>query len=357
MKKNSLMVKAKPLVIKTQLGNLITLFFLVLLFFFLSQNTSAQNDKVLFELNASKYLMGTEFTIIVVHSSIDSGKMAMYYALKEVERIEKVTSNYKDTTEISYVNRNAADRPVKVSEELFGLIKRSIEYSKKLDGIFDITVGPLTNYWGFNSEHPIETEPDKKIIDSLLKFVDYKNIQIDLVNLTIYFLKAGVNIDLGGIAKGYALDRASWILKNRNVNNFLINGGGDLYASGLKADGAKWKIGIKNPRDESKYISILELKDMCIATSGDYERYKIINGKRYHHILNPFNGYPAPLSQSSTVITQTCEEGVVVSKYFFILGYDKIKSMDYGNLYPFFIVDSEGLKHFNELFSDYHPLY
>lgn len=315
--------------------------------------SSAQNENVMFELNAKKNLMGTEFEITVVHSSIDTGKAAMYYALKEVERIENVTSNYKDSTEISYVNRNASGYPVKVSDELFQLIKRSLHYSEMLDGYFDISVGPLTNYWGFNSEHPIETEPDKELIKSLLKFVDYKYIILDSVNSTISFLKNGISLDLGGIAKGYAIDRASEVLKNHGVNNFLINGGGDLYASGLKADGSKWKVGIKNPRDESKLLAVLELQDMCIATSGDYERYKIINGIRYHHILNPFTGFPAPVSESSSVITNTCEAGVVLSKYYFILGYDKIMETNFKKVYPFFIVDNDGKLHHNILMTEF----
>ena len=317
------------------------------------QITFSQNDKVLFELSAKKSLMGTEFEITVVHSSIDTGKKAMYYALREVERIEKVTSNYKDTTEISYVNRNAFGQPVKVSDELFNLIQRSITYSKNLDGLFDITVGPLTDYWGFNSDHPIETEPDKKIIDSLLHFVNYKYLSLDTTNKTISFLKNGVSIDLGGIAKGYALDKACDVLKKKGVNNFLINGGGDIYASGLKADGSKWKVGVKNPRDENKLLAVMEITDMCVATSGDYERYKIINVKRYHHIFNPHDGFPAPFSQSASVITQTCEEGVVLSKYYFIMGYEKIRSSDYETSYPYFIVDSEEKIHYNNLIEDY----
>ena len=335
-------------------GNTLYLFASILvLISAITQFAFSQNDKVLFQLSAKKSLMGTEFEITVVHSSIDTGKKAMYYALREVERIEKVTSNYKDTTEISYVNRNAFGQPVKVSDELFNLIQRSIACSKRLDGLFDITVGPLTDYWGFNSDHPIETEPDKKIIDSLLHFVNYKYLSLDTINKTISFLKNGVSIDLGGIAKGYALDKASEVLKRNGVSNFLINGGGDLYARGLKADGTKWKLGIKNPRDENKLLAVMEITDMCVATSGDYERYKIINGKRYHHIFNPHDGFPAPLTQSSSVITQTCEEGVVLSKYYFIMGYNKINSSDYGKSHPFFIIDSEGKIHYNNSIEDY----
>jgi thiamine biosynthesis lipoprotein len=328
--------------------------FILLLFFILRTSIIySQDSGVLFELNAKKYLMGTEFEITAYHTSIDSCKKGMYYALKEVERIEKVTSNYKDSTEISYVNRNAADNPVKVSDELFGLIKRSIYFSEKYDGLFDITVGPLTNYWGFNSDHPLQTEPDKRIIDSLLQYVNYKFIQIDTVNKTIFYLKKGVNIDLGGIAKGYALDKAVEVLKNKGINNFLISGGGDIYVNGLKGDGKKWVVGIKNPRENEELLASLEITGICIATSGDYERFHIINGKRYHHIFNPRDGFPPSITQSSSVIFKNCEEGVVLSKCFFIQGAERINLIKDFESIPYFMVDGTGKIFYGNNITDY----
>jgi FAD:protein FMN transferase len=306
---------------------------------FYSQNIFAQNEEVKFEMSANKYLMGTEFMITVVHTSIDSGKMAMYYALKEVERIENVTSNYRDSTEISYVNKNAFINPVKLTPELFGLIARSLEYSKMYDGYFDITVGPLTNYWGFNSDHPIDTEPDKKRIKELLEFVDYKYIKLNSDDSTISFSKKGVEIDLGGIAKGYALDRAVEVLRKRGVNDFLINGGGDVYASGRKADGKKWVVGIKDPRNNENLLNVFEVENTGVCTSGDYERFKIINGIRYHHIFNPKTGFPARGSQSSTVVVDNCEKGVVLSKLLFIRGENY---RDFLNGIPYYEIDGDG---------------
>ena len=329
--------------------------FIKLLFFLIPfSSILAQNDNgVLFELSVEKYLMGTEFQISAFHTSIDSCKKGLYYAFREVERIEQVTSNYRDSSEVSYVNRNAAFEPVKVSDELFELIIRSIYYSEKYQGLFDVTVGPLTDYWGFNSDHPIETEPDKKIIDSLLQFVNYKFIKLDSVNKTISFLKTGVNLDLGGIAKGYALDKASELLRSKGINNFLINGGGDIFVSGHKGDGSKWLVGIKNPRDEKKLLATIEASGICIATSGDYERFRIINGKRYHHIFNPHDGFPAPLTQSSSVIIDNCEEGVVLSKYFFIQGIEKVKSFKDKENIPYFIVDSNGKIYYGNNITEY----
>ncbi|HEY5125253.1 MAG TPA: FAD:protein FMN transferase [Ignavibacteria bacterium] len=326
----------------------------LLIFFiciFIYCNCNAQDEAVKFELSAKKFLMGTEFEITAVHTNIDSCKKAMYYAFKEVERIEKITSNYKDTTEISYVNRNAFNNPVKISSELFGIIQRSIQYSDKYSGLFDITVGPLTDYWGFNSEHPIETEPDKNIIDSLLKFVGYKNIFLNLTDTAITFLKEGLKIDLGGIAKGYALDKASEVMRNKGVNNFLINGGGDIYVSGRKSKDLKWKVAIKHPRDNEKLAATVELENTGVLTSGDYERYRIINGIRYHHIFNPKTGFPAMESQSASVINYNCEEGVVLSKIYFILGKNGLKNLN--EELPYFIIDRTGKNYYNNAINSY----
>jgi thiamine biosynthesis lipoprotein len=298
-------------------------------------------------MSASKQLMGTEFEITAIHGSIDSCKKALYYAFKEIERIEKFASNYKDSTEISYVNNNAASFPVKISFELYELIKRSIIYSELYDGYFDITVGPLTDYWGFNSDHPLKTPPDSSVIKNLLSFVGYKNLALNPNDTSISFLKKGLKIDLGGIAKGYALNRAVTILHERGIKNFLINGGGDIYASGRKSDGSKWIIGVKNPRENQNIVKRIEVEDCAVLTSGDYERYSIINGVRYHHIFNPKNGFPTRNCQSATVIMQNCEEGVMLSKILFICGKQNLPSD-----IPYYIIKDKDVTDENPSFTE-----
>jgi FAD:protein FMN transferase len=321
-----------------------------LLLFFIAGEIHPQDSIPVFEMSAKKYLMGTEFEITAIHPSVDTCKRAMYLAFREIERIEKVTSNYKDSTEISYVNRNAFLSPVKMSPELFGIIERSIKYSAMFDGFFDVSVGPLTDYWGFNSEHPLETEPDSSKIKSLLGFVNYKFIKLSTADSTIQFLKQGVKIDLGGIAKGYALDRAVDVLRKSGVNNFLISGGGDIFASGHKPNDAKWTVGVKDPRNNENLVAKLEVENTGVITSGDYERYRIINGIRYHHIFNPKNGFPANLSQSATVIYNECERGVVLSKILFILRAD---SNDYFNGIPYYLINQKGNVNYNTLIKPY----
>jgi len=278
----------------------------------------AQQPK--YEVKTTKYLLGTEIDITAIHSDIDSMKKAMYFAFREIERIQGLMSVQIDTTEASKININAGISPVKVSQEMYSIIKRSIEYSDKYNGIFDITIGPVSELWGFSSDKKITELPDRNILDSLVRLVDYKMIVLDPTDTSVFLIKKGMKIDLGGIAKGYAVDRASDVMKNNGMSDFFVNAGGDIYASGSKGSGQKWIIGIKDPRDEKKIIAYFEVSDFAIGTSGDYERYVMIGGKRYHHIFDTKTGYPVMISQSGTALAATAEEAVVLSKVVFITG-------------------------------------
>ena len=286
--------------------------------------------------------MGTKFDIVAVYSSVDSCKRIMYYAFKEVERIEHVMSSATETSEIHLINQNAGGKRVKVSFETFSIIRRSVDYSKQYGGLFDISIGPISELWGFNSEHPVTKVPDEKIIDSLVKLVDYKEITLDESDTSVFLRKPQMNLDLGGIAKGYAIDRAAMILREKGIRNFMVNGGGDVYVSGYKQDSTRWVIGIEHPRDKNRIIGRLELTDFALGTSGDYERYAFLDGKRYHHIFDPRTGFPAPLSQSSSAIASTAEEAVVLSKYLFIIGTNGYKEILDKSPIKGVIVDSSG---------------
>jgi thiamine biosynthesis lipoprotein len=286
--------------------------------------------------------MGTKFDIVALHSSVDTCKKIIYHALKDVERIENLMSSYISTSEISKINDNAGKQPVKVSWETFSIIRRSIDYSVKYDGLFDISIGPISELWGFNTDHPVKEVPDKKIIDSLVKFVNYKKIILNENDTSVFLPEPQMNLDLGGIAKGYAIDRAANIMKNNGIKSFMVNGGGDLYVSGLKEDSSKWTIGIEHPRDKTRIFAKLELSNYALGTSGDYERFSIINGKRYHHIFDPRTGYSAPLSQSATALAPTAEEAVILSKYLFIIGTEKYKEFLETSGVRGVIIDSDG---------------
>src|SRR5260221_5375510 len=267
-----------------------------------------------YEFTATKYLMGTKMDITAIHESIDSMKRAMYYSFKEVERIQGVMSSTIDTSEIYQININSGVSPVKISFETYSIIERSVNYSRKYDGIFDITIGCITELWGFNSDNPVVKVPDKSVIDSLIKLVGYEKIVFNPSDTSVFLPLKGMKIDLGGIAKGYAMDRACVLMKNSGMKNFFINGGGDIYVSGFKAEDQKWVVGIMHPRKNNEIIASLELSDYAIGTSGDYERYAIIDGVRYHHIFNTKTGYPVMLSESASALVPTTEEAVVLSK-------------------------------------------
>jgi thiamine biosynthesis lipoprotein len=285
--------------------------------------------------------MGTEFEITAVHTSIDSMKKAIYYALREVERIQRVMSMQINTSEIFKINSMAGINPVKVSYETYSIIERSIEYSKKYDGVFDITIGPVTVCWGFNGDKPVTEIPKQSTIDSLLKLVGYEKIRLNSADTSVYLPLKGMLLDLGGIAKGYAVDRASYVMKEKGITNFIVNGGGDMYVSGYKnfLQLQKWSVGIKHPRLDNSVLAVFEINDMAVGTSGDYERFVILNNTRYHHIFDPTNGWPSNTSQSSTSIALTAEEAVILSKYFFIKG-GSILSTE--TVYNGVIVDSAG---------------
>ena len=164
-----------------------------------------------------------------------------------------------------------------------------------------------------------------------------------------------MSIDLGGIAKGYAIDRGSAVLKSMGITNFILNAGGDIYVSGTKDNETLWKVGIKHPRHTNDLVAEFNLKDHAVATSGDYERFKIINGKRYHHILDPATGYPGTLSESTTILAPTAEDADATATYVFLLGWEKALS-NKNITYPLLIVASDGTIHYNQVFSEKYNL-
>jgi len=284
--------------------------------------------------------MGTKINITAVSGSIDSMKKAMYFSFKEIERIQGVMSSQIDTSEISAINSAAGISSVHVSYETYSIIERSVAYSVKYP-CFDITIGPISELWGFSSDHPVLTVPDQNVIDSLLLLVGYEKIKLNAADTSVFLSIKGMKLDLGGIAKGYAIDRAAVEMKKYGMNNFFINAGGDIYVNGTKTKDEKWLIGIKHPRNESKIFAALVLPgDGAIGTSGDYERYMIIEGKRYHHIFDVKTGFPVMVSESATSFAATAEEAVILSKYFFIIGGNKYNTEQIG--LPAIIVTANG---------------
>lgn len=297
--------------------------------------------KQLFELSATKNLLGTVIEAKMLYDSVEKGKKILYLAFKEIARIDEEYSLQRENSRLNYVNRFASKAPVKISEEFFSLLERAIQYSKKYDGLFDVTVGPLTQLWGFSSDSGIHVQTEKSL-KPYLHLVDYRKIVLNKRDTTVFFPEEGMMLDFGGIAKGYAVDRACEIMKKYGVKNFIIDAGGDLYAAGKNIENEDWSIGIKHPRKLTELIAKFRLTDMGAATSGDYERFIDVKGKRYHHILYPATGMPGALCQSTTVLFDNVEEGTILSKYVFLLGIDKFLKTELSKKLKYFIITSKG---------------
>lgn len=240
----------------------------------------------------TRLLMGTVVQIKVSVSRQDekAAREAIRKAFYEIARVEGVFSVYKDDSEISRVNRlNARDR-LTVSDETFRLIQKSVEYSNKTDGAFDITVKPLADLWA--SAKKSGKIPASEAIKKVLSRVGFRDIVLDQANTTISFNKEGMALDLGGVAKGYATDRAVKVLEELGVISAVVNSGGDMYCLGRKSADRLWKVGIQHPRDRTKIWAELKLENKAIDTSGDYEKYFVAGGRRYSHIIDPRSGYP-----------------------------------------------------------------
>ena len=314
----------------------------------LSISINAQTDTTTYKVSVMKYLMGTTVETTARTRDVNLCKQAFVAEYIEMQRVENLLSCEKDSSEISAINRAAGFHPVKVSNETLKMVKRAKAYCRKYNGVFDVTIGPLSDLWGFSTDKEIVL-PEDKTIKALDRLVNYKYLEINENDTTVFLKRKGMSIDLGGIAKGYEIDKGSAVLKKLGIDNFILNAGGDIYVSGTKDKETLWKVGIKHPRKTNDLVAEFNLKDYAVATSGDYERFKIINSIRYHHILNPATGYPGRLSESSTVLAPTAEEADATATYVFLVGWKealKDKKLDY----PLLIVSSDGTIHYNKVF-------
>ncbi|KPK41468.1 MAG: hypothetical protein AMJ78_05430 [Omnitrophica WOR_2 bacterium SM23_29] len=270
----------------------------------------------------TEFVMGTSVVISVFDSdkSKQTIKAAVDAAFEEIKRVDTLMSNYKDNSEVSEINRLKGGERIKVSDETMEVLRRSREISALTKGAFDITVLPLLELWGFYGDSNTDRRPADKEIRAVLKSVGYKKLKLGGGNSVIKS-KDGVKIILGGIAKGYAVDRAVRILKSRGIKSVLVEAGGDLICAGVKPDKNLWKIAIRHPRVKHKPIAILETEGCAIATSGDYENYHIVEGKRCSHIIDPRRGYPrGDLPASVTVIAKDVATADGLATAVFVLG-------------------------------------
>ena len=281
----------------------------------------------------SSLLMGTVVEITVQHKDPTVARKAIQHAFDEGKRTENLLSIYKKDSEISMINLKAGLEEVKVSRDSLYVIEKALAYSELSDGAFDITVGPLIELWGFrNGEMKV---PDKTEIEKTLALVNYRNVSINREKSTVKLEKPGMKLDLGGIAKGCAVDRMIGVLKSDGIKEAIVNAGGDIYALGNPAGKSGWEIGIRSPRNDSDMIDVLidtiidviKVKNSAIATSGDYEKFFFEGGKRYSHIIDPRTGVPASGVTSVTVTAETATEADALATTLFVLGEEEGKKL------------------------------
>lgn len=263
-------------------------------------------------------IMTTRIVVELWDENDAHANAAIDAVLDEMRRIDETMSTYKPTSEVSKVNAEAAKHPVKITRELFDLLKKAVEFSRITDGAFDITYASVGYMYNFR-EH---VKPDEAQIKKALPGVDYHHLIFDDKNLTIRFSQPGVRIDLGGIAKGYVVDRGIAILQARGISHALVNAGGDSRIIGDRF-GKPWIVGIRHPDDANRVIARIPLVDTALSTSGDYERYFDEGGVRYHHIIDPKTGHSASKVRSATIMAPTATQTDGLSKTAFVLGPEK----------------------------------
>lgn len=238
----------------------------------------------------TEFLMGTIVTIKVYDENKEAALEPVFERIQEL--VEKIDVNDPDkVSEIDQINDQAGIEPVKVSDDIYNLIAKGKDYSTKAEGSYDISIGPLTDLWriGF----PDERKPEQSEIDAVLPFIDYKQVELDDKNKTVFLGKKEMKLDLGSIAKGFMADEAAEVLKENDVTTAIIDLGGNIYVLGNNPSGKQWTVGIQDPYStRNNTIGKISETDKSIVTSGIYERVLEVDGKTYHHLLSPFDGYP-----------------------------------------------------------------
>jgi thiamine biosynthesis lipoprotein len=275
------------------------------------------SDLQVFKKNCK--LMGNRFELTVVaddeqwaHDRIEAG-------IAEIQRIERLLTTFSDDSETNRVNQNAGIAPVAVSRETFNLVERSLRISAVTQGAFDISYGSIDKrLWNFDQN--MTALPDKEAARKMVSLINYRNVEMDKDKCTIYLANKGMRIGFGGIGKGYAAERAKQVMKEMGVKSGVVNASGDLCAWGYQPDGKPWTIGIVNPNASHQIFSYLSVTDLAVATSGNYEKYVMIDGKRYSHTIDPRTGLPVSGIKSVTIITTNAEIADAMATPVMIMG-------------------------------------
>lgn len=294
-------------------------------------------------LKDNRAIMGTAIHIELWHTNKEEAEKSIQSVFNEMRRIDQLMSPFKKDSEISLINNNAAKHPVKISSELFNLIQKSINISKLSNGAFDITFASV----GYMYDYRKKQKPTKKEISKLLKSINYKNIQLNHDKQTIFFTNKNTRIDLGGIAKGHAVDNSIKLLQQQGIKQAMVSAGGDTRIIGDKK-GRPWYVGIRHPRIKKESAVVLPLSQTAISTSGDYERYFIKDNIRHHHIIEPSTGDSARELRSVSILGSNSTTTDALSTTVFILGLHKgMKLVSSLKNIEAIIIDNKGQMHYS----------
>lgn len=250
--------------------------------------------------------MGNAFEFCVISDNEDWAQKQIDAAIGEVKRIEALLTTFRDDSQTNQVNAMAGIQPVKVDKEVYDLIYRSLKISDLTQGAFDITYGSIDKrFWNFDTS--MTSLPNPEIAKKAVRLINYKNVILNPADHSVFLKEKGMRIGFGGIGKGYSADKAKQLLVQNGVTSGFVNAAGDLAAWGTQPDGSPWTIGIADPNSKHHPFSYLKITDMAVATSGNYEKYAVIDGKKYSHTIDPKTGFPVSGIKSVTILSPSAE--------------------------------------------------
>ncbi len=292
----------------------------------------------------TRTMMGTEVSVHLWHEDAGRAEVLIDAVFDESARIDELMSTFKGSSRISEINRDAAARPVYAGNELFGLIRRAQDVSVLTRGAFDITFDSVGQHYDFRAHK----RPDAETTEREKTLIDYRLVQLDDTAQSVRYLKPGVRINLGGIAKGYVVERGINVLRHAGVTNAIVTAGGDSRMLGDRR-GRPFMIGIRDPREDGKVAMSVPLADEAVSTSGDYERYFDEDGVRYHHIITPSTGTPARDVHSATVIGPDAVMTDALSTSVFVMGVDLgLKLIASLPDYESIVIDNQGRIYYSD---------
>lgn len=293
-------------------------------------------------------LMGNRFEISVIGPNEQWNNSKIDLAIREIQRIEKLLTTFSEESITSQINNNAGIEPVRVSEEVFSLMERCQMISKITQGAFDISYGSLDKkFWNFDTK--MTSLPDIETAKKTVALINYENIILNKEDNTVFLKNEGMRIGFGGIGKGYAAEMAKKTLLKEGVKSGIVNASGDLSAWGTQENGEPWTIGIANPNHRNDIFSTFKLSDKAVATSGNYEKFVIINNKKYSHTIDPKTGYPVSGIKSVTIIAENAEIADALATPVTVMGIEV--GMDFINQLKHIgciIIDDNNRKYFSE---------